>query len=66
MSFGSDAGSGGLAMCFCRGNRVKDSSENPDTGRREAGTELQRIARPDAMIKEQILVTKYFYTFLGL
>jgi hypothetical protein len=43
-----------LDHVFYRGNRVKDSSENPDTGRREDGTELQRIACQDALIKYHI------------
>jgi hypothetical protein len=47
-------GSGGLAMCFYRGKRVKDSSGNPDRGRRGASSELKRIACQDAMIKYHI------------
>jgi hypothetical protein len=34
---------------FIDGKRVRDSRENPGTGRREVGSELQRIARPDAL-----------------
>jgi hypothetical protein len=49
-SFGSAAGSGGLAMCFYRGNRVRDRRENPVKGRAELDTELQRKARPDAQL----------------
>lgn len=37
---------------FIGGKCVRDSRENPGMGRRGAGTELQRIARQDALIKK--------------
>jgi hypothetical protein len=66
MSFGSAAGSCVLAMCFYRRNRVRDSSENPDMSRREVGSELQRIARPDAIMKKGFLywnISPHFLSF---